>query len=276
MRRIQDFLPMRRGRETDMSPWSSGGSESPTSLFSLSPWQMMRRMQEDMDQVFGQFFGGAGSALAPAGQQPGTLVWTPTVDISENDKEWTIEAELPGVREEDVEVRVQNHHLVLRAEMRQEEEQPQNGQAQGGQAQGGQAQGGQAQGEQAQARQYLYRERRYGYFQRVFPLPENVDEEQIRCEFRNGVLTVHIPKTEQAREQSRRIPIGAEAETGRRRGDGRTESREPAMAGFRGGEAGSPEQGAAGTSSGEAGTSGQTTAGGKAGEAGGSERSTRR
>lgn len=167
------------------------------------------------------------------------------MDISENDKEWTIEAELPGVKPDDIEVRVQDHYLILRAELRQEVEAPageaQGGQAQGEQERGAQERGGQAQGEQAPQRQYYYRERRYGYFQRIFPLPENVDEQQIRCEFRDGVLTIHIPKTEQARQQTRRIPVAEGAQTERRQGDGRSERREPAMAGARGGEAGTSE-----------------------------------
>lgn len=269
MRRYQDFLPARRERGSELAPRSSDDLMNPSMFFNMSPWQMMRRMQEDMDQVFGQLFGSSGGPLAAAGQQTGLQVWSPSVDMSENDKEWTIEAELPGVREEDVQITVQDHHLILRAEMRQEEEAPagqgqesqtQGGQRQSGQAQGGQAQANQAQGSQTQGgqqqgggreaagpvpgqapqRRYFHRERRYGYFERVFPLPENADEDQIRCEFRNGVLTVHIPKAQPAQQQGRRIPVVAGAQP--ERGNGRTENKETAMAGAKGGEAGTAEQ----------------------------------
>jgi HSP20 family protein len=264
MARNQGFLPMRRGREADLSPWNPASTFSPDMFFSVSPWQMMRRIQEDMDRLFGQFASGParpGGQLAPTGQQTSVLQWLPSTDISETDKEWTIQVELPGVKQEDVEVQVRDHYLVVRAELR-DEEPAQTGQAQGGQAPGaqapgaqaqgaqtqaGQTQGAQAQGAQAPQRQYHQRERRFGYFERVLLLPDNVDEERIACEFRNGVLTVHIPKTEQAQQQARRIPIGTGAQSERARGDSRTERREPRVpseagwVGARGGEAGTPE-----------------------------------
>jgi HSP20 family protein len=253
MRRNEEYMPARR--ERDLSPMSPFGG-SGQSFFGTSPWQMMRRMQEDMDRVFSQFFGGsAGSGGWPAatGQQQGMQVWTPSVDISQDDKEWRIEADLPGARKEDVHVEVRDGYLVISAEMRQGD-QPQGGQTQGtpatqGQQQGtqgqqpgmqGQQQGmqGQQQGTQGQQRQYAHRERRYGYFQRVLALPDNVDEENIRCEFNNGVLNVHVPKVEPRAPQGRRIPIGAsEAQQGN--GPGRQEQR--AMAGAKGGEAASTE-----------------------------------
>jgi HSP20 family protein len=215
MARNQGFLPMRRGREADLSPWNPASTFSPDMFFSVSPWQMMRRIQEDMDRLFGQFASGParpGGQLAPTGQQTSVLQWLPSTDISETDKEWTIQVELPGVKQEDVEVQVRDHYLVVRAELRDEEP------AQTGQAQAGQTQGAQAQGAQAPQRQYHQRERRFGYFERLLLLPDNVDEERIACEFRNGVLTVHIPKTEQAQQQARRIPIGTGAQSERARG----------------------------------------------------------
>lgn len=246
MRRNEEYMPARR--ERDFTPMSSYGGAG-QSFFGTSPWQMMRRMQEDMDRVFGQFFGGSagfGGWPATTSQQQGIQTWTPSVDISQDDKEWRIEADLPGVRKEDVHAEVRDGYLVISAEMRQED-QPQAGQAQGTQTQQGQQQGAQGQqsiqgqqqspqGQQSQQRQYAHRERRYGYFQRVLALPDNVDEEHIRCEFNNGVLTVHVPKTEQRAPQGRRIPIGAgEAQ----QGHGQSRQEQPAMAGAKGGEASS-------------------------------------
>jgi len=255
MRRNEDLMPMRRERGSDLSPWYEGGGFG-SSFFGSSPWQMMRRMQEDMDRVFSQLFGGSGGfgATAPAGQQTNLQQWAPSVDISQNDKEWCVEVDLPGVKKEDIHAEVRDHHLFLRAEMRQEEQSP-GSQAQGGQPQGNQPQGSQAQGSQPQQRQYFHRERRYGYLQRVLPLPENIDEENVSCDFRDGVLTIHLPKTQQALQQGRRIPVGT-GETQPRYGKtqrppeytgtaperGRREEREPAMAGSRGGEASSPPE----------------------------------
>lgn len=175
MRRSDENYPMRRERASApaRAEWSTD------SFFGgASPWQMMRRMQEDMDQLFSRFFG-----AQPGGIMPAPAQWAPSVDISSNDKEFCLEADLPGVKKDDIEVTVQDHHLMLRAEMRQEEE----------------ARDGE--------RQYHRRERRYGMFQRVIPLPENVDEDRITCEFRNGVLAVHVPKSAQAQQAARRIPV---------------------------------------------------------------------
>jgi HSP20 family protein len=206
MRRNRDLLPVRQDQEGGLSPWTESGLFSPSTFFGASPWQVMRRMQEDMDRLFNQL-------VQPVAQEFQQLQqsWAPNVDISQDDREWLIEADLPGVSKDNIDVEVRDGHLLLRAELRHEqEEQPQ---ADGGQRQGDG--GGKSQGaEGAGQRQYYRRERRYGYFERVFPLPENVDEENIRCEFKDGVLKVHLPRTAEQQPQRRRIPIGESAGQG--------------------------------------------------------------
>jgi hypothetical protein len=137
------------------------------------------------------------------------------------------------VKPDDIDIQVRDNYLIVRAEMRQEPE-PEG------------ERGREPKGQEGQQRQYLHRERRYGYFERTFPLPENVDNEKISCNFEQGVLTIHLPKTEQARQQGRRIPIMEETSQARG-GDGRTEGRELAGAGRKGGEAESAQS--AGSSS---------------------------
>ncbi len=151
--------------------------------------------------------------------------WAPQVDVSETDQEYHIEADLP-VRQEDIEIQVQDG-AARSARPDAAGEPPQGAQepAAQGQASDGQAagQGGQAQGQpqQAQPRQYHQRERRFGYFERVMALPP--DEQNIRAEFRDGVLTLRLPKMQPAGQQGRRIPIGggqsaaSEERPGRRR-----------------------------------------------------------
>src|SRR4028119_421113 len=110
MRRSSDLFPVRREQDWGVSPWSDFNSLTPSSFFAASPWQVMRRMQEDMDRVFNQFF-------TPALQQARQVQqWAPSVDVSQDEKEWLIEAELPGVRQDQIDVQIQNRHLVLRAE----------------------------------------------------------------------------------------------------------------------------------------------------------------
>jgi HSP20 family protein len=227
MPRNEERLPARQGGNWGLSrhdDWMS-----PSSLFTASPWQMMRRMQEDMDRVFSQFIGGSG--MVPSGGHG----WAPRVDVSETDREWRIEADLPGVSKDEVQVEVHGGHLVLRAETRREHEERPND------------------GERSAQPRYLHRERHYGFFQRMLPLPGEVDQEAIRCEFNNGVLTVHVPKTEPMRSQGRRIPIqdaeplpaqaassgpGTQSAPGRN-GDQARKEPEPAVAGRKGGEASS-------------------------------------
>src|SRR5438067_1484483 len=112
MRRNDSYLPATNTREPrGVTPYT-GGSDWFTPILGGSPWQTMRRMQEDMDRLFGSFFGGQSSdGNLPAVQ---ANLWQPSVDVSQNDKEWLIEAELPGVNKDQIDVQVHNGYLVLR------------------------------------------------------------------------------------------------------------------------------------------------------------------
>jgi HSP20 family protein len=180
MRRSDEQYPMRR--PSGQGLMRSDLNEDPFG-FSGSPWQMMRRMQEDMDHLFGRFFGGRTDLPSVGIGSGGGTQWAPSMDVSSTDKEICLEADLPGVNKDDIDVTVHDHHLHLKAEMRQEQKE--------------------GDGE----RQFHRRERRYGYFERVIPLPENVDEQHIACDFKNGVLTVHVPRTKQGQAEARKIPI---------------------------------------------------------------------
>jgi len=183
MARDQSSLPVRRGRQS-AAPFSEGEFLSPSSFSGASQWQIMRRMQEDMHRMFGPLFP---AQHAESGHQA-VQTWNPSLDISENGKEWRIEIELPGVKNDDIDVKVQNGQLSVRTEMKQEEEEAPTG--------------------QDTQRRYLRKERRYGFFEQAFPLPDSVDEDNIRCDFRNGVLNLYLPKTEIATQQARQIPVG--------------------------------------------------------------------
>jgi len=186
---------------------------SPSLFFTASPFQLMRRMQEDMDRLFGQVLGSGygsgnssalwagGSPTAAAGQQQGVApFFTPHMDVSETDKDYHLEVDLPGVSEDAIDIEVKGDNaLIIRAEVRQES------------GEGNDPQGQDQQEAKPQKRQYHYRERRYGRFERVLSLPQNVDPQNIAANFQNGVLTVTLPKREQTAPQGRRIPIGGMA-----------------------------------------------------------------
>lgn len=183
MERTQNHLPARRENGGGMERRTDRGGSAPA--VAGAPWQLMRQMQSDMDRLFSQFFGGAdpfAAAAAVAAQL------SPNVDISETNNEIRFDVELPGVQAEDIEIRIQDHQLYLRAEMQQPVE---------------------AEGEE-RGRRFHRRERVYGVFERVIPLPENVREEETSCEIQNGVLTIHVPKAQQQQQQQpRRIPVHA-------------------------------------------------------------------
>ncbi|HET7202911.1 MAG TPA: Hsp20/alpha crystallin family protein [Steroidobacteraceae bacterium] len=146
-------------------------------------WEPFR----DMDDVFNRFFADtlrrfpmqAGSALPSEGSQ--AREWAPLADVSENDSEYLIKAEVPEVRKEDVSVTVQDGVLTLSGERKQEVRQ-----------------------ENEKAHRI---ERFYGSFARRFALPENADEQRISAECRDGIIVIHIPKQQQVEQQPRQIQI---------------------------------------------------------------------
>ena len=98
------------------------------------------------------------------------LDWSPATDISETDKEYLIRAALPAVKKEDVRVTYENGVLTLSGERRQKEEQKDE--------------------------KFHRVESYYGNFSRTFALPDVIDEDAIKAESKDGVLTIHVPKAQ--------------------------------------------------------------------------------
>lgn len=105
-----------------------------------------------------------------------------SVDVAEGDKSYTITAELPGVSEKDIEVSVSDDMLVITGEKRQEKEEKNDN--------------------------HYISERSYGSFRRMFSLPAGTAADKIEAQFRNGVLTVTVPKTA-AKQESRKVEVKA-------------------------------------------------------------------
>ncbi len=116
-----------------------------------------------------------------SGGGAGKFEWTPSADISEVEKEYLIRAELPAVKKEDVQVLFNDGVITIKGERHQQKEDKNE--------------------------KYHRTENFYGSFERSFSLPENVNADAIRCESKDGMLTVHIPKTETAAQKPKQIKV---------------------------------------------------------------------
>jgi len=127
----------------------------------------------DMDTLFNRLLSrtpGSWPRLAVTDNGSPKFEWSPSADISETEKEYLVRAELPAVKKDDVKVTVDGGMITIEGERKQRKE---------------------------EKNEKFHRvESVTGSFTRSFTLPDNVDEKNIRCESQDGVLTVHIPKTE--------------------------------------------------------------------------------
>lgn len=153
--------------------------KTPFSLAGLPAVPSFEELENRMRSMFESPFGTFGPELLP---QPMGLL--PPTDITENDFELTLTAELPGLEQKDVEISIQDGMLLLRGEKTEERK------------------------EGDEKRYHLF-ERTYGAFQRAFTLPRTVDANKITAEFEKGVLKVHMPKTAEAQAKTRKIEIAA-------------------------------------------------------------------
>jgi HSP20 family protein len=137
------------------------------------------QMRAEMDRLFENFIG-RGVFGTPVQSQATQL--TPSIDVRENEKEIVIDAELPGMNENDVQIVVREGVVSLKGEKKSERDEKKD--------------------------TYHLVERSYGSFERLFRLPEGVNEEQIKADFNSGVLHVVIPKRPEAIKAEKKISIG--------------------------------------------------------------------
>ncbi len=109
----------------------------------------------------------------------------PRIDVRESDNETVIEAELPGMKKEDVDVSISNGTLTVKAERREEKEKNRRG--------------------------FYSLARSWSVFEKTIPLPDGIDIDHVEASFKRGVLRVILPKTAGARERIRQMPVSVEA-----------------------------------------------------------------
>jgi HSP20 family protein len=129
--------------------------------------------RDRLDRMFNQAFGDFLTPTGVGSEDVSTRRWLPAVDIRESDEALTLMAELPGLSREDVNITVENHVLTISGERKFEKD--------------------------TKEENYHRIERAYGSFARSFTLPSNVKADQVQATFKDGVLTVSLPKVEEAK-----------------------------------------------------------------------------
>lgn len=133
-----------------------------------TPMRHVQSFQEEMNRLFQEFFRGGNGE-----QGWGTGTWTPSVDIYETDEALVLKAELPGISTDDVSIEVHQNTLILRGERKPVAA--------------------------VQDERYYRRECAYGPFQRSFVLPAMVDQEHVQATYHDGILELHLPRSEAAK-----------------------------------------------------------------------------
>jgi len=140
------------------------------------PFRDLLSTQRDFDRLFREAF-----SPAFGERELSTRTWAPAVDIYENGDNLVLKAELPGVKPEDVELRVEDNTLYLKGERKFEKE--------------------------VKEENYHRVERSYGTFARSFSLPNTIDSEKVHAEYKDGILTLTMPKKEEAKPKTIKINV---------------------------------------------------------------------
>ncbi|MBB4285729.1 Hsp20/alpha crystallin family protein [Roseospira goensis] len=161
----------------DIIPWAHKGRDGGREGASDHP---MMALQRDMNRAFDDFWGALDRPFGPFGPGFGARAAT---DVVETDGGVEVTVELPGMEEKDIDLSVVGDSLVIKGEKKIEKKEEKTG--------------------------YYVAERSYGSVYRSVPLPAGVDAAGIKAAFKNGVLTVTLPRSAEAKENTRKIPVEA-------------------------------------------------------------------
>lgn len=147
---------------------------------SIIRWEPFRDLVSTHDH-FSQLFNETFARAFGDQQEVSPRAWVPPVDIGETEDSLVLKAELPGIKPDDVEIRVEDNTLYLKGERRFEKEVKEEN---------------------------LHRvERSYGTFSRSFALPSSIDSDKVKAEYQNGILTLSMPKREEAKPKTIKIDV---------------------------------------------------------------------
>ena len=159
----------------DLIPWGRQQQNAVPRMFGNRSEDPIASFRREMDRLFDDMF----RSPMLSGLGSGMITSWPSIEVEDQDRELVVTAEVPGMSEKDVELLVDNGMLTIRGEKKAEKDES------------------------------GYSERWYGRFERQIPLPASVDEENCKADFRDGLLSIHLPKNEES-ESRKRIPINSE------------------------------------------------------------------
>jgi HSP20 family protein len=148
-----------------------------TTIARWEPFRGLSTLHDQVNRLFNE------TVLRGQGEDSALTTWSPAVDIYETENELVVKADLPDVAEKDIDVRVENNLLTIRGERKFEKSVSEDN--------------------------YLRVERSYGAFSRSFSLPNTVNAEAIHAEYKNGVLTVTMPKREESKPRQVKVSISS-------------------------------------------------------------------
>ena len=149
-------------------------------MTSITRWDPFREL-EDMSTRLNRLFAQPGTRLLGDGGDTALAGWTPAIDVQETDGEYLVKADLPDLKKEDVHVQIADGMLSVSGERHQEKEE--------------------------KGKRFHRVERAYGRFERHVSLPAEVDPKKVSAAFKDGVLSVHLPKSPTARPQSIEVKV---------------------------------------------------------------------
>ena len=175
----------RRGSTGGVSPYAAGFESG----HAFGPFAMMRRISDEMDRLFENF--GMGRGMMPSldqgswagsgqGAQNAPSMWAPHIEVSERDGKLLVQADLPGIKREDIDVQIEHDAIVIQGQRHQERSGSESG--------------------------YYRSERSYGSFYRTIPLPEGTNADSAQASFRDGVLEIELDAPRE-QQRGRRLDI---------------------------------------------------------------------
>lgn len=160
------------------------GSNRGTAPARRGEYDPFRDFQRDMNRLFDDFFTGFPLAERMEDRELAGSAFNPRMDVSETDKEITVSAELPGMDEKDITVELDDDAVTIRGEKKEEREE--------------------------KGKNWHLREQSYGSFHRCIPLSASVEAAKAKAKFRKGVLTITVPKREEAQPKRKAVTIETE------------------------------------------------------------------